>query len=98
MASSINNPAWLEWMAGLMGGGSRQSHAATLPPDRFYCLLDELPLHLIPQRVLNSAQPQEDWDQGLYLNPNLILCADGQLPDELVSRKELLSGFALQGT
>ena len=113
MASSLNNPAWLEWMTTLMAGVShegvsqagvsqegvsRHTYAATLPPDRFYCLLDELPLHLIPQRVLKSAQPHEEWDQALYLNPDLILCADGQLPDELASRQELLSGFALQGT
>ena len=52
MASSLDNSAWLQWMTTLMGGVSRQSYAATFPPDRFYCLLDELPLHLIPQRAL----------------------------------------------
>lgn len=77
------------------GGVSRQTYAATLPPDRFYCLLDELPLHLVPQRFLRRLQLRED--RPLYLNPNCIFCADGQLPDELAFRKELLSGFALQG-
>ncbi len=33
----------------------------------------------------------------MYLNPECILCVDGQLPQEMVSSKELLSGFALQG-
>lgn len=41
-----------------MGGESRQTHAATFPPDRFYCLLDELPLHLIPQSALRSLRLQ----------------------------------------
>jgi hypothetical protein len=102
MASSLintaNNPAWLEWMTTLMGGASRHTHAATFPPDRFYCLLDELPVHLIPQRALKTLQLQQDRDQILYLNPDCILCAHGQLPDELASRKDVLSGFAVQGT
>ncbi len=100
MASSLintaNNPAWQEWMTTLMGevsGGavSRQTYAATLPPDRFYCLLDELPFHLIPQRFLKTLQRQQDRDEILYLNPDCILCAHGQLPDEVAPRKDVLS-------
>lgn len=98
MASSLDNSAWLEWMTTLMGGVSRHTCAATFPPGLFYCLLDELPLHLIPQRVLRSLRLQEERHQPLYLNPDCIVCAGGQLPDELASRRELLSGFALQGT
>jgi hypothetical protein len=98
MASSIDNSAWLKWMSTLMGGVSRQTYAATLPPDHFYCLLDELPLHLIPQRSLRALQLQENRDQRLYLNPECILCGSGQVPDELASRTPLLSGFALHGT
>ncbi len=98
MASSLNNPAWLEWMTTLMGGVSRQTHAATFPPDRFYCLLDELPLHLIPQRILKSLRLQEDRPQDLFLNPECIVCADGELPGEIASRRSLFSAFALQGT
>jgi hypothetical protein len=103
MASSLDNPAWLEWMTTLMAGPSqggvlRHTYAATLPPDRFYCLLDELPLHLIPRRVFNSFQLEKERNQLLYLNPECILCLDGELPDELESIRELLSGFALQGT
>jgi hypothetical protein len=103
MASSIDNPAWLEWMTTLMagasrGGVSRHTYAATLPSDRFYCLLDELPVHLIPQHVFKSLQLQKDQHQLLFLNPECIVCPGGVLPDELESRRELLSGFALQGT
>jgi hypothetical protein len=35
-------------MESLMGG-PRQTYAATFPPDRYHCLLEELPLHLVPQ-------------------------------------------------
>ena len=97
MASSLDNSAWLEWMNTLMGGGSRQTYAATFPPDRFYCLLDELPLHLIPQRVQRSLQLQGS-DQPLFLNPECIFGTNGELPDELEPQQERLSGFALQGT
>jgi len=88
----------MEWVESLMGGSSRQTYAATLPPDRFCCLLDELPLHLIPQRVLQSLRLQENRLHSLYLNPECTFCPAGQTPDELASNKELLSGFAMQGT
>jgi hypothetical protein len=97
MASSVDNSAWLQWMTTLMGGVSRRTCAATLPPDRFYCLLDELPLHLIPRRALRSLR-RCNRDEPLFLNPECLLCSAGQVPEELESRKELLSGFALQGT
>lgn len=80
-----------------MGGGSRQSHAATFPPDRFYCLLDELPLHLIPQHFLHADRTPAQ-SRSLVFNPDCVLCSDGQLPDEMLSQQGLLSGFAVQGT
>jgi hypothetical protein len=98
MASSIDNPAWLEWMEGLMGRGSRQSHAASLPPDRFYCLLDELPLHLIPRHAAGASCGMPAPPRALVFNPDCTLCSDGQLPDEMRTQPELVSGFALQGT
>jgi len=107
MASSLintaNNAPWMEWVESLMGEVSgeevsRHAHAATLPPDRFYCLLNELPLRLIPQRAHKSLQLEAKREEILYLNPDCMLCTNGQVPDELASRGELLSGFALQGT
>ncbi len=85
-------------MATLMGGVSRQTHAATLPPERFYCLLDELPLHLVPRRAFQSLQLQQHRDQKLFVNPECILCSSGIVPEELECRGELFSGFAMQGT
>lgn len=83
-------------MAGLMGGVSRQTCAATFPPDRFYCLLDELPLHLVPRPVL--AAKSQNAGRDLFLNPECWLYTGEVLPEELASQKELLSAFALQGT
>jgi hypothetical protein len=99
---SLNDPAWLQWMASLMGGVSRQTYASTLPPDRFYCLLDELPLHLIPSSsrfLLNRREGcrHDGHEEPLFLNPDCILCSSGELPDELEGQRELVSGFALQG-
>ena len=96
MAASINNSAWLEWMAGLMGGVSRQTYSATFPPDRFYCLLDELPVHLVPRPALAPHTQQAGRD--LFLNPDSRLYAGDELPEELASQEELLSAFALRGT
>jgi hypothetical protein len=103
MASSVDNSAWLNWMTTLMtgvskGGGSRQTYAATLPPDRYYCLLDELPLHLIPRRTLRSLYARNEQTQPLFLNPECAFCSDGRLPDELSDQGELFSRFAMQGT
>ena len=81
-----------------MGGASRQAHAATLPPDRFYCLLDELPLHLLPQGALKSLRLAGGIRQPLYLNPECFLLPAGRVPDKLVPQKELRAGFALQHT
>jgi hypothetical protein len=85
-------------------GVSRRTYAATLPPDLFYCLLDELPLHLVPRSAFKALHlqqkhlQQKDDQQPLYLNPDCIFCSGGRLPEELAARKELFSGFALQGT
>lgn len=80
-----------------MGGGSRQSCAAAFPPDRFFCLLDELPLHLVPRYAV-AALDAEDDQRPLFLNPECVLCSGSHVPEEFANRKELLSGFALQGT
>ncbi|MGA9305912.1 MAG: hypothetical protein WBW31_10975 [Candidatus Sulfotelmatobacter sp.] len=93
MASQVRDTAWLEWIAGLMGVGSRQTYSATLPPGQFHCLLDELPLHLIPRRQLESQL----WGD-LFLNPECSVLPAGQVPAELERHRHLLKDFYLQGT
>jgi hypothetical protein len=99
MASQIKDTAWLEWIAGLMGLGSRQTETATLPPGQFHCLLDELPLHLIPRRQFVL---QDQWrkrpKQQLFFNPQCSVLPPGQLPQELESHRHLLGNFNLQHT
>lgn len=81
-----------------MGGVSQQSYPATLPPDRFHCLLDELPLHLIPRHALAATRLHCDEEQPLFLNPDCVICPEGQIPDALKAQRRLLSGFALEGS
>jgi hypothetical protein len=97
MAASLNNPAWLEWIHRLMGGVSRQAYAATFPPDRFYCLLDELPVHLLTPRAFRSFQLRHDGDQELFLNPECRLRRAADVPEQFADCRDLLSGFALEG-
>ena len=99
MASQVKDTAWLDWMAGLMGLGSRQTLTATLPPGQFHCLLDELPLHLIPQREIELQHLRhENSQQPLVFNPRCFLLSHGQVPPELESHRYLLQNFNLQGT
>ena len=98
MASPVKDAAWLEWIAGLMGVGSRQSLTAILPQDRFHCLLDELPLHLIPRGFLRSYAVRKSLEQPLFLNPQCSIYPAGQWPPELAGHKDLFIGFARQGT
>lgn len=53
-----------------MGEGPRQTLTAALPQDRFHCLLDELPLHLIPRRRFPQSAPRD-----LFLNPYCSVCS-----------------------
>jgi hypothetical protein len=98
MASQLRDTAWLEWVASLMGIASRQTYTATLPPDRFHCLLDELPLHLIPQGFLRSGRVRNILQQPLFLNPQCWIYPAGQWPEELADREELVAGFGTQGS
>lgn len=84
-------------MAGLLGEVSRPNSAATLPPHRFHCLLDELPIHLVPNASWASRQ-DETAGRNLFLNPECKLYACGELPEELHPQRELFSGFAWAGT
>lgn len=88
-------PAWQHWMTGLLGGASRQTSAAARATDRFYCLLDDLPLHLLPRHWRDVHDPG---DSRLSLNPDCTICEAGDVPLELRSQPDMLSGFDLQGT
>ncbi|MGA8187307.1 MAG: hypothetical protein WB776_05180 [Candidatus Sulfotelmatobacter sp.] len=97
MAAPVKDTAWLEWIAGLMGAASRQRHTAMMPPHQFHCLLDELPLHLVPQHFLNRQSWRHDPAQELFLNPECSFLPAGAVPEELQAHRDLLEGFNLQG-
>lgn len=82
-------------MSGLMGGVSPEAYSAAFPPDQFYCVLDDLPLHLVPRPAWKSRSRA---GRDLMLNPECKVCGPGDLPEELRSQQEIFSAFALQGT
>src|SRR5579864_6712011 len=99
MATSINQAPWMQWVERLMGERSRQTHAATFPQDRYYCLLDELPVHLVPRAARASLQGNETAQSAEFvLNPECMFAFGEELPDRVKCDRGLLSGFALQGT
>ncbi len=97
MASPIRDTAWLDWIASLVGTASRQTYTATLPAGKFHCVLDELPLHLVPQDFFASKQMQKILEQPLFFNPGCSILRAGQWPAELAGREDLTAGFAPQG-
>ncbi|HEY4902548.1 MAG TPA: hypothetical protein VIH89_03665 [Candidatus Sulfotelmatobacter sp.] len=96
MAAQVKDTAWMEWIAGLLGRAVRETRASAFPSDRFHCLLDELPVHLIPGS--SSSVLQKDLQEPLFLNPNCLIVPADQLPEELISQPDLIVNFALQGT
>lgn len=81
-----------------MGVGSRQTLTAALPPWQFHCLLDELPLHLIPRRFESLWCRNEFFEEQLFLNPQCSVLTADAVPVELEGQRELLTNFNLQGT
>jgi hypothetical protein len=99
MDSQVKDSAWLELISTLLGGTSRRQCAATFPPDQYCCLLDELPLHLIPAGTPSPAlslHPQQSLE--LHLNPLGRVLHRGVKPEELPVPAGSVRNFALQGT
>lgn len=80
-----------------MGDGSRQTQTAMLSPSKFHCLLDELPLHLIPQGQVKFGS-SHNTEEPLFLNPQCSVLSAGAVPPKLESLRRLLENFDLRGT
>ncbi|MCU1300985.1 MAG: hypothetical protein JWQ87_1269 [Candidatus Sulfotelmatobacter sp.] len=81
-----------------MGLGPRQTQTAALPPGEFHCLLDELPLHLIPRRRIEFLRARQKASaQPLFFNPRCLLLSNGNAPPELEPQRHLLKNFDLRG-
>jgi hypothetical protein len=98
MVSQIKDTAWLEWMASLTGAASRQRPTAMLAPEKFHCLLDELPLHLIPQYAWSRGTSGDENFEPLTINSECFVTRNGEIPDEFRGHENLLQGFDLQST
>src|ERR1700730_17947095 len=99
MDSPVRDSEWLEWVSTLLGGASRQQCAPAFSPDQFYCLVDDLPLHLIPSGTSSPAPPLlPEQRKELHLNPLARLLPHGVKPEELPGSAESLRNFALEGT
>jgi hypothetical protein len=98
MAASLGDAEWMGWVSRLMGTASRQRQTATLPMEKFHCLLDELPLHLIPAAGLPLRGAKDSFPAPLFWNPNCSILPAGQVPLEFQANMDLLEGFYLDGT
>jgi hypothetical protein len=88
----------MEWLQSLLGETLALSQTAAFPPDRFHCLLEELPWHLIPSADRNNLRQQYDPPKDLILNPACRILDADQVPLELSSSRDLLNGFEQRGT
>lgn len=95
MATSIENPDWAVWLSSVLEEG-RPNSATTMPFDRFYCVLDDLPLHLIPKYARFPCCPSNDTE--LFLSRNCILLSGGNVPPDLAISANTFSTFPLKGT
>jgi hypothetical protein len=58
-----------------------------------------LPLHLLPQRHVDTEQARHDLSQQpLFFNPLCSILSQGKVPKELEAHRDLLENFNLQGT
>ena len=97
MASPVTNSDWLAWVARLVSAAPELKCAPAYPADQFHCLLDELPLHLVPQSFSPSLRSLAERREGLVLNPDCEVLYGTHLPQELSSPHDTLKDFALEG-
>ena len=99
MVSSVKDAAWLKWMAQLMGQPARpQRSAVSMPSEQYYCLLDEQPTHLVPERLLATRDSERLAIQDLYLNPECEFSRNGELPAWATDSRGDDNNFARNGT
>lgn len=98
MVSPVKDEAWLEWMTRLLGEPAPQSRQAPrLPPSSFYCLLDEQPTHLFPQRFIVADGWETSATGPLFLNPDCHFSHDRDLPPLVAELPHLPQSFAWEG-
>jgi hypothetical protein len=98
MVSPVKDEAWLEWMARLLGEPlPRPRQAARLPASSFYCLLDEQPTHLFPQRFIVADGWETSATGPLLVNPDCHFSHDREPPPLVAELPHLPESFAWEG-
>ncbi len=99
MVSSVRDAAWLEWISRLLREPlPQQPRRERLPAALFYCLLDEQPTHLVPERFLVAGDFQKPATGPLFVNPHCHFYRERELPPEVAQLGHLPEGFAWEGT
>ena len=70
--------------------------ALELPVAAFHCRLDGQPDHLVPESFLHNQAWEHLAGRQLFLNPDIRITHNGELPPEISGAEYLLQGFALQ--
>lgn len=95
MVSQVKNVASLDCFATLPGE-SAANQPAEFPQERFHCLLDLQPDHLVPERYLRTAAGQTVPSLQLVVNPLCSFMRKGEVPARIMDFG-LLDNFARQG-
>jgi len=94
MVSSVKDAAWIDWITRLMGESPvPDAGQVTLPSSAYYCLLDEQPTHLVPQRLLADANGGAG-SSPLMVDPRCFFAHRREVPSELADRADLFENFA----
>jgi hypothetical protein len=94
MVPQVDDAAWIQWISRQMGIGAQP--APQFPPDRFYCVLDDQPDHLLSAWAM--AEIEAAPPVLLLINPHCCLTRDGGIPRALANCPGLQESFALNGT
>ena len=84
----------MDWITRLMGNPAPQQELVVrIPPERYYCLLDEQPTHLVPERLLLALE-DESGRQQLIVNTDCLFAEDGEFRSELGPAASFMEKFA----
>ena len=95
MVSQVKDVASRERVA-MLPGESAANPPVEFPQERFHCLLDLQPDHLVPERYLQTGAGQTMPGLQLVVNPFCSFMRKGELPAKIMD-SGLLENFAQQG-
>lgn len=78
----MKDAAWLAWIEQLAVAPASYDQGNELPRSLFHCRLDDQPDHLVPERLLRPEYWEGLAGRPLFLNPDCIFTAGGELPPD----------------